>query len=48
MNVNFHDGKMHPMDSTDISFQEFGHYEELPAELEKNVIDSAKKARSNH
>jgi elongation factor G len=28
--------------------EEFSHYEELPAELEQNVIDSAKKARSNH
>jgi elongation factor G len=28
--------------------EEFSHYEELPAELEQNVIASAKKARSNH
>jgi elongation factor G len=28
--------------------EEFSHYEELPAELEQQVIESAKKARSNH
>jgi elongation factor G len=28
--------------------EEFSHYEELPAELEHQVIDATKKARSNH
>ena len=28
--------------------EEFSHYEELPPELEQEVIESAKKARSNH
>ena len=28
--------------------EEFSHYEELPAELEQQVIESARKARSNH
>src|SRR6478752_580629 len=28
--------------------EEFSHYEELPAELEQEVIESAKKARLNH
>jgi elongation factor G len=28
--------------------EEFSHYEDLPAELETQVIESAKKARSNH
>jgi translation elongation factor EF-G len=28
--------------------EEFSHYEELPPELEQNVIESARKARSNH
>jgi elongation factor G len=28
--------------------EEFSHYEELPAELEPQVIESSKKARSNH
>jgi elongation factor G len=28
--------------------EEFSHYEELPAELEHQVVESAKKARSNH
>jgi elongation factor G len=28
--------------------EEFSHYEELPGELEQRVIESAKKARSNH
>jgi elongation factor G len=28
--------------------EEFSHYEELPAELEHQVVEAAKKARSNH
>jgi elongation factor G len=28
--------------------EEFSHYEELPAEIEQQVIESAKKARTNH
>jgi elongation factor G len=28
--------------------EEFSHYEELPGEFEQRVIESAKKARSNH
>jgi elongation factor G len=28
--------------------EQFSHYEDLPAELEPQVIESAKKARSNH
>jgi elongation factor G len=28
--------------------EEFSHYEELLGELEQRVIESAKKARSNH
>ena len=28
--------------------EEFSHYEELPAELEQQVVESARKARSNH
>jgi elongation factor G len=28
--------------------EDFSHYEELPPELEQQVIESSRKARSNH